>query len=98
MENSKLKAFIPLFILFGLMILSQKNLDFTKVYRFQNWLSKEGISFLKLPFIPPSREVLSSWNLKLKVFFRKTFNKISFDVSVLLSENDKNINNLKINF
>jgi hypothetical protein len=34
----------------------------------------------------------------LKVFFRKTFNKISFDVSVLLSENDKNINNLKINF
>jgi hypothetical protein len=31
----------------------------------------------------------------LKVFFRKTFNKISFDVSVLLSENDKNINDSK---
>jgi acyl-CoA oxidase len=31
----------------------------------------------------------------LKVFFRKTFNKISFDVSVLLSENDKNITILK---
>jgi hypothetical protein len=34
MENSKLKPLSP-FILFGLMIsLSQKILDFTKVYRF----------------------------------------------------------------
>jgi acyl-CoA oxidase len=35
---------------------------------------------------------------EIESLLQKTFNKISFDVSVLLSENDKNINNLKINF
>jgi hypothetical protein len=35
MENSKLKAFIPLFYLvWSDDLLSQKNFDFTKVYRF----------------------------------------------------------------
>jgi acyl-CoA oxidase len=104
MENSKLKAFIPLFYLvWSDDLLSQK--EFLTLQKFivsQNWLSKEERESLLSKIAlssPPSREVLSSWKSEIESLLQENLLIRSlFDVSVLLSENDKNINNLKINF
>jgi acyl-CoA oxidase len=104
MKNSKLKAFIPLFYLvWSDDLLSQK--EFLTLQKFivsQNWLSiEERESLLSKIALssPPSREVLSSWKSEIESLLQKNpLIRSLFDVSVLLSENDKNINNLKINF
>jgi acyl-CoA oxidase len=53
MENSKLKAFIPFYLVWSDDLLSQK--EFLTLQKFivsQNWLSKEEREFLKLLFHP----------------------------------------------
>ena len=104
MENSKLKAFTPLFYLvWSDDLLSQK--EFLTLQKFivsQNWLSTEEQEYLlsKIAIsLPPSRAVLSSWKSEIESLTQKNPSIRSlFDVSLLLSANDTNIKDLKINF
>jgi acyl-CoA oxidase len=74
MENSKLKALSPFYLVWSDDLLSQKFLTLQKFIVSQNWLSiEERESLLSKIALssPPSRERVVG-NLKLKVFFRKT--------------------------
>ncbi|PKH68251.1 acyl-CoA oxidase [Flavobacterium sp. ALD4] len=100
MENSKLKAFIPLFYLvWSDDLLSQK--EFLTLQKFivsQNWLSKEEQEFLLSKIAvssPPSREVVADWKSEIEIILQKNhLIRSLFDISILLSENDKTINDL----
>jgi acyl-CoA oxidase len=104
MENSKLKAFIPLFYLvWSDDLLSQK--EFLTLQQFivsQNWISKEEQEYLVSKIAvssPPSREVVADWKLEIERVLQKSpAIKSLFDISVLLSENDKIINDLRTAF
>ena len=100
MENSKLKAFIPLFYLvWSDDLLSQK--EFLTLQKFivsQNWLSKEEQESLLSKIAvssPPSREVVADWKSEIEIILQKNpLIRSLFDISILLSENDKTINDL----
>ncbi|SEA50622.1 Acyl-coenzyme A oxidase [Flavobacterium gillisiae] len=101
MGNSKLKAFTPLFYLvWSDDLLSQK--EFVTLQKFiisQNWLSKEEQASLlsKIAIAsPPSREVVANWKSEIEIILQENpLIKSIFDISVLLSENDRTISNLK---
>jgi acyl-CoA oxidase len=101
MENYKLKAFIPLFYLvWSDDLLSQK--EFLTLQKFivsQNWLSKkEQESLLSQITVssPPSREVVADWKSEIEIILKKNpLIRSLFDISILLSENDKTINDLR---
>jgi acyl-CoA oxidase len=90
-ENSKLKAFIPLFYLvWSDDLLSQK--EFLTLQDFivsQNWLSiEERESLLSKIALSssPSRKVLISWKSEIESLLQKNpLVRSLFDVSVLLS-------------
>ncbi|WP_016988806.1 acyl-CoA dehydrogenase [Flavobacterium sp. ACAM 123] len=104
MENSKLKAFIPLFYLvWSDDLLSQK--EFLTLQQFivsQNWISKEEQEYLVSKIAvssPPSREVVADWKSEIERVLQKSPEiKSLFDISVLLSENDEIINDLRTAF
>jgi acyl-CoA oxidase len=95
MGNSKLKAFTPLFYLvWSDDLLSQK--EFLTLQKFivsQSWLSKEEQESLLSNIAiasPPSREVVANWKSEIEIILQKNpLIKSIFDISVLLSENDK---------
>lgn len=101
MENSKLKAFIPVFYLvWSDDLLSQK--EFVTLQEFilsQSWLSeKEQKSLLSKVTVssPPSREALADWKSEIEIILQENPSvKSIFDISILLSENDKIINDLR---
>ena len=101
MGNSKLKAFTPLFYLvWSDDLLSQK--EFVTLQKFivsQNWLSKEEQASLlsKIAIAsPPSREVVANWKSEIEIILQENpLIKSIFDISVLLSENDRTISDLK---
>ncbi|TDE03809.1 acyl-CoA dehydrogenase family protein [Flavobacterium hiemivividum] len=97
MENSKLKAFIPLFYLvWSDDLLSKK--DFLTLQKFiisQNWLYKEEKETILSKIAissPPSREVVANWKSEIETILQKnSLVKSIFDISILLSENDEMI-------
>ncbi|MEZ7505551.1 acyl-CoA dehydrogenase [Flavobacterium sp. Arc2] len=97
MENSKLKAFIPLFYLvWSDDLLSQK--EFLTLQQFiisQSWLSKEEQETLLSKIAvssPPSREAVANWKSEIEIIHqKKPLSRSIFDLSLLLSENDKSI-------
>jgi acyl-CoA oxidase len=101
MENSKLKAFIPLFYLvWSDDLLSQKEfLTLQKFILSQNWLSREEQESLlsKIAILsPPSREVVADWKSEIEIILQKNpLIRSLFDISILLSEKDKTINDLR---
>lgn len=104
MENPKLKAFIPfLYLVWADDLLTQK--EFVTLQAFigsQNWLSaEEQEQLLSKADItaPPSRKQLISWKNEIeKSMLTASFVKSLFSLSVLLSENDKNIKSLEAAF
>ncbi|MFB0910122.1 MAG: acyl-CoA dehydrogenase family protein, partial [Flavobacterium sp.] len=96
--------FTPLFYLvWSDDLLSQK--EFLTLQKFivsQNWLSTEEQEYLLSKIassLPPSTAVLSSWKSEIESLTQKNPSIRSlFDVSLLLSANDTNIKDLKINF
>jgi acyl-CoA oxidase len=101
MENSKLKAFIPLFYLvWSDDLLSQKEfLTLQKFILSQNWLSREEQESLLSKIAissPPSREVVADWKSEIEIILQKNpLIRSLFDISILLSEKDKTINDLR---
>ncbi|CAM3036461.1 acyl-CoA dehydrogenase family protein [Flavobacterium frigoris] len=101
MENLKLKAFIPLFYLvWSDDLLSQK--EFLTLQKFivsQSWLSKEEQESLLSKIAvssPPSREVVANWKSEIEIILQKNpLTRSLFDISILLSENDRTISDLK---
>jgi acyl-CoA oxidase len=97
MENPKLKAFIPLFYLvWSDDLLTQK--EFLTLQEFissQNWLSEKEkeLLFSKVNVLtPPSREQLIDWKSQIeKIIQEKPSVRSIFDISIMLSENDKTI-------
>jgi acyl-CoA oxidase len=97
MANPKLKAFIPLFYLvWSDDLLTQK--EFLTLQEFigsQNWLSEKEkeLLFSKVNVLtPPSREQLIDWKSEIeKIIQEKPSVRSIFDVSIILSENDKTI-------
>ncbi|MET3114144.1 acyl-CoA oxidase [Pedobacter sp. CG_S7] len=97
MESTKLKAFIPFFYLvWSDDLLTQK--EFFTLQEFigsQNWLSKQEQEILLSEIdilAPPSREQLTEWKSEIeKVIQTKPSVKTVFDISILLSKNDKTI-------
>jgi acyl-CoA oxidase len=104
MENSKLKAFIPLFYLvWSDDFLSEK--EFMTLQKFivsQNWLSKEEKQALLSKIAissPPARQLVASWKSEIEIVLQKNpLIKSLFDISILLSKNDKVINDLRPDF
>ena len=97
MTNLKLRAFIPLFYLvWSDDLLTQK--EFLTLQEFigsQNWLSEKEkeLLFSKVNVLnPPSREQLIDWKSEVeKIIQDKPSVRCIFDISVMLSENDKTI-------
>ncbi|MFE3872104.1 acyl-CoA dehydrogenase [Flavobacterium sp. ZS1P70] len=97
MTNLKLRAFIPLFYLvWSDDLLTQK--EFLTLQEFigsQNWLSEKEkeLLFSKVNVLnPPSREQLIDWKSKIeKIIQDKPSVRRIFDISIILSENDKTI-------
>jgi acyl-CoA oxidase len=97
MTNPKLRAFIPLFYLvWSDDLLTQK--EFLTLQEFigsQNWLSEKEkeLLFSKVNVLtPPSREQLIDWKSEIeKIIQDKPSVRSIFDVSIILSENDKTI-------
>ena len=97
MTNPKLRAFIPLFYLvWSDDLLTQK--EFLTLQEFigsQNWLSEKEkeLLFSKVNVLtPPSREQLIDWKSEIeKIIQEKPSVRSIFDVSIILSENDKTI-------
>lgn len=95
MENLKLKVFIPLFyLIWSDDLLSQK--EFLILQKFivsQSWLSKEEQESLLSKIAvssPPSREVVANWKSEIEIILQKNpLIKSIFDISILLSEEDK---------
>ena len=101
MTNLKLRAFIPLFYLvWSDDLLTQK--EFLTLQEFigsQNWLSEKEkeLLFSKVNVLnPPSREQLIDWKSEVeKIIQDKPSVRCIFDISVMLSENDKTIIDLE---
>lgn len=97
MTNPKLRAFIPLFYLvWSDDLLTEK--EFLTLQEFiisQNWLSEKEkeLLFSKVNVLtPPSREQLIDWKSEIeKIIKEKPSVRSIFDVSIILSENDKTI-------
>jgi acyl-CoA oxidase len=97
MTNPKLKAFIPLlYLVWSDDLLTQK--EFLTLQQFiisQNWLSEKEkeLLFSKVNVLtPPSREQLIDWKSEIeKIIKEKPSVRSIFDVSIILSENDKTI-------
>jgi acyl-CoA oxidase len=97
MTNLKLRAFIPLFYLvWSDDLLTQK--EFLTLHEFigsQKWLSEKEkeLLFSKVNVLnPPSREQLIDWKSEIeKIIQDKPSVRCIFDISVMLSENDKTI-------
>jgi acyl-CoA oxidase len=101
MENSKVKAFIPLFYLVWSDDFLSQN-EFVTLQKFivsQSWISeKEKVLLLAKAVIssPPSREVVAKWKSEIETILQVNPSvKSIFDISILLSENDKIINDLR---
>ncbi|SHN06468.1 acyl-CoA dehydrogenase family protein [Flavobacterium xinjiangense] len=101
MTNLKLRAFIPLFYLvWSDDLLTQK--EFLTLQEFigsQNWLSEKEkeLLFSKVNVLnPPSREQLIDWKSEVeKIIQDKPSVRCIFDISVMLSGNDKTIIDLE---
>ena len=104
MENSKLKAFIPLFYLvWSDDLVNQK--EFGTLEKFilsQRWLSntEQETLLLKITVLsPPPREVLNKWKFEIETILAENPSVRSlFDLSVLLSEKNKMIIDCKAAF
>jgi acyl-CoA oxidase len=104
MENSKLKAFLPLFYLVWSDDLLGEE-EFLTLHRFivnQNWLSVEEQETLILKITvasTPSREVLNNWKFQIEtVLLENPSVKSLFDLSILLSKKNKIIKEYRIAF
>lgn len=101
MKNLKLRAFIPLFYLvWSDDLLTQK--EFLTLQEFigsQIWLSEKEkeLLFSKMNVLaPPSREQLVHWKSEIeKIIQDKPSVKCIFDISIILSENDKTVVELR---
>ncbi|TDE27530.1 acyl-CoA oxidase [Flavobacterium ranwuense] len=104
MENSKLKAFIPLFYLvWSDDLLTQKEfITLQDFIRSQSWISEKEQEFLLSKVTvssPPSREQLADWKAEIEqIIQKKPSIKSIFDISIVLSENDAIIKNLAADF
>ncbi|MDI6034385.1 acyl-CoA dehydrogenase [Flavobacterium sp. LB2P84] len=104
MENSKLKAFIPLFYLvWSDDLLTQKEfITLQDFIRSQSWISEKEQEFLLSKVAissPPSRELLADWKAEIeKKIQGKPSIKSIFDISIVLSENDTIIKDLAAAF
>ncbi|MDI5898784.1 acyl-CoA dehydrogenase [Flavobacterium yafengii] len=104
MENSKLKAFIPLFYLvWSDDLLTQKEfITLQDFIRSQSWISENEQEFLLSKVAissPPSRELLADWKAEIeKTIQGKPSIKSIFDISIVLSENDTIIKDLAAAF
>ncbi|MDI6046846.1 acyl-CoA dehydrogenase [Flavobacterium yafengii] len=104
MENSKLKAFIPLFYLvWSDDLLTQKEfITLQDFIRSQSWISEKEQEFLLSKVAissPPSRELLADWKAEIeKTIQGKPSIKSIFDISIVLSENDTIIKDLAAAF
>lgn len=104
METSKLKAFIPLFYLvWSDDLLNQK--EFKILQKFilsQQWLSNTEQETLLLKIAissPPSREVLNNWKFEIETILEENpLVRSLFDLSILLSENNKIIIDCRATF
>ncbi|MFV8337418.1 acyl-CoA dehydrogenase family protein [Flavobacterium sp. RSP29] len=100
MENSKLKAFIPLFYLvWSDDLLTQKEfITLQNFIRSQSWISEKEQEYLLLKVAissPPSREQLADWKAEIEqIIQEKPSIKSIFDISIELSENDTVIKDL----
>jgi len=101
MDNLKLKAFIPLlYLVWSDDLLNQKEVatlhDFIV---FQNWLTAEEKKLLLAKVAvsaPPAREVVADWKRQVETILQENISvKSIFDISILLAENDKIINDLR---
>jgi acyl-CoA oxidase len=95
METSKLKAFIPLFYLVWSDDLSNQK-EFKILQKFilsQQWLSntEQETLLLKIAISSPlSREVLNNWKSEIETILEENpLVRSLFDLSILLSENNK---------
>ncbi|TDE43206.1 acyl-CoA oxidase [Flavobacterium rhamnosiphilum] len=104
MENSKLKAFIPLFYLvWSDDLLTQKEfITLQDFIRSQSWISEKekGFLFSKVAISsPPSRGQLADWKAEIEqIIQEKPSIKSIFDISIVLSENDAIIKDLATAF
>ena len=104
MENSKLKAFIPLFYLvWSDDLLTQKEfITLQDFIRSQSWISEKEQEFLLSKIAtssPPSRELLADWKAEIeKTIQGKPSIKSIFDISIVLSENNVIIKDLAAAF
>jgi acyl-CoA oxidase len=104
MENSKLKAFIPLFYLvWSDDLLTQKEfITLQDFIRSQSWISEKEQGFLLSKVAvssPPSREQLADWKAEIEqIIQEKPSIKSIFDISIVLSENDAIIKDLATAF
>ena len=101
MENTKLKAFLPLFyIVWSDDLLTQKELSILKQFiDDQTWLSQTEQKQLMAEVdisSPPSRQQLAQWKAEIEEGLQALPDaKDIFDISVWLSKNDKTIINLE---
>lgn len=104
MENTKLKAFLPLFyIVWSDDLLTQKELSTLKQFiDDQSWLSQAEQKQLMAKVdiaSPPSRQQLAQWKAEIEEGLRVLPDaKDIFDISVWLSKNDKAIIDLESAF
>ena len=104
MENSTLKAFIPLFYLvWSDDLLTEKEFSTLKNFiTLQNWLSTKDQELLlsKLDAKnPPSRVVLNSWKAEIEaVLSLNPTVKSTSEIAILLSDNNQAIKNNHIEF
>jgi acyl-CoA oxidase len=104
MENTKLKAFLPLFyIVWSDDLLTQKELSILKQFiDDQSWLSQsEQMQLMAKVDIgsPPSRQQLAQWKAEIEEGLKALPDaKDIFDISVWLSKNDKTIIDLEAAF
>lgn len=104
MENSKLKAFIPLFYLvWSDDLLTQKEfITLQDFIRSQGWISGNEQEYLLAKVAisaPPTREQLAHWKAEIEQIIKeKPAIKSIFDISIVLSENDIIIKDLATAF
>ncbi|RYU92732.1 acyl-CoA dehydrogenase family protein [Emticicia agri] len=101
MENTKLKAFLPLFyIVWSDDLLTQKELSTLKQFiDDQTWLSQQEQKQLMAKVdiaTPPSRQQIAEWKTEIEAGLQALPEaKDIFDISVWLAENDKTIIDLE---
>jgi acyl-CoA oxidase len=95
MGNLKLKAFTPLFYLVWSddLLSQQEFLTLQKFINSQSWLSKEEQQSLLSKIAissPPSREAVANWKSEIEIILQKNpLIRSIFDISILLSKEDK---------